>query len=106
MYNAGGGSATVMTKALLLEKRQEIRRIAARFGAGNVRVFGSVARGDERDDSDVDLLVTFEPGRSLVDHAGLVMALEELLGKRVEVASDKALRERVRARVLNEALPL
>lgn len=92
--------------AILARRREEIGRIAARFGASNVRVFGSVARGDDRDDSDLDLLVTFEPGRSLVDHAGLVMALEDLLGRRVEIASDRGLRPRVRGRVLQEAVPL
>ena len=91
---------------LLHEKREEILRIAAKNGAGNVRVFGSVARGEADLASDVDLLVTLEPGTTLLDHAGLILELEELLGCKVEVASDRGLRPRVKERVLSEAVPL
>ena len=91
---------------LLNAKRPEILRAAKDHGAGNVRVFGSVARGHASADSDVDLLVDLEPGRSLLDHAALVLELEALLGRRVDVAVARGLRSRIRDRVLKEAIPL
>jgi len=91
---------------VLREKRDEILRIAARHGARNVRVFGSLARGDARPDSDVDLLVDLEPGRSLFDLGGLLMDLQDLLGHSVDVVTERGLRERIRDRVLQEAVPL
>jgi len=91
---------------LLKEKREEILRIAAAHGACNVRVFGSVARGDADETSDVDLLVTLEPGTTLLDHAALILELEDVLGRKVDVASDRGLRPRVKERVLGEAMPL
>ena len=91
---------------LLKDRREDILRIAAQHGAHNVRVFGSVARGDARPDSDVDLLVEMESGRSLLDLGGLLMDLQALLGREVDVVTDKGLRDRIRARVLQEAKPL
>jgi predicted nucleotidyltransferase len=91
---------------LLQDQREAILRIAAQHGAHNVRVFGSVARGEARPDSDVDLLVELEPGRSLLDLGGLLMDLQTLLGREVDVVTDKGLRDRIRARVLQEARPL
>ena len=91
---------------LLNERRDEILEIAARYGASNVRVFGSVARNEAGPSSDVDVLVDLEPGRTLLDHAGLMIALEELLGCKVDVAVDGGLKERIRDRVLAEAVPL
>jgi predicted nucleotidyltransferase len=91
---------------LLRKRRGEILALAARFGATDMRVFGSVARGQDRGDSDVDLLVRFERGRSLLDHAGLELVLQELLGRRVEVASEGGLRTRYRERILAEAVPV
>ena len=91
-------------QAIIRERAEDIRRIARQHGATHVRVIGSVARGEDREDSDIDLLVTFEQGRSLMDHSGLQIALEKLLGRRVEVASDRGLRPKVRERVLKEAL--
>ncbi len=76
---------------LLKEKREEILRIAAKHGARNVRVFGSVVRGEAGEDSDVDLLVEFDPDRSLLDHATLVLDLEELLGCKVNVVTEGGL---------------
>jgi len=93
-------------RRLLKAKRQDILRIAAEHGAHNVRVFGSAARGDARDDSDIDFLVEFEPGTSLLTHADLIVALEDLLGRRVDVAPEKSLKERLREKVLAEAMPL
>ena len=87
-------------------KRVDILRVAAAHGARNVRVFGSVARGESGSESDIDLLVEFEPGRSLLDHAALQIELEALLGRRVDVASERGLRPRIRERVLREARPL
>ncbi len=92
--------------ALLAEKRGEILAVAARYGGTNIRVFGSVARREARPDSDLDLLVTFPRGTSLLDHAGFQLDLEDLPGIRVEVASDRGLRDRVRETVLQEAVPL
>jgi predicted nucleotidyltransferase len=90
----------------LRSRRAEILDIARKRGARNVRIFGSVARGDAGPDSDVDILVEFEPGRSLLDHAGLMLDLSELLGCKVDVATDRGLRPRIRDRVLLEAVPL
>jgi len=91
---------------VLKNKREEILRIAARHGADNVRVFGSVARGESDEKSDLDLLVTMKPGASLLDHAALWLELQELLGRQVDVVSEKGLRPRMRDRVLKEAIPL
>ncbi|MDP2895767.1 MAG: nucleotidyltransferase family protein [bacterium] len=87
-------------------KRAEIVRLAARYGARHVRLIGSVARGEAGPGSDVDFLVEFEPGRTLLDHAALMQDLEALLGCTVDVASERGLRDRIRARVLAEAIPL
>ena len=87
-------------------RREEILCVAARHGARNVRVFGSTARAEADDRSDVDFLVEMEPGRSLLDMGGLLMDLQELLGCKVDVVSDKGLRARIRGRVVGEAVPL
>lgn len=91
---------------LLKNKRAEIFRIATQHGARNVRIFGSVARGEARPDSDVDFLVDMEEGRSLLDLGGLLMDLQDLLLCKVDVVTEKGLRERIRDRVLREAVPL
>lgn len=91
---------------LLQEKREDILRIAARRGASNVRVFGSIARGEADSKSDIDLLVDLEPGRSLFDLGGLLMDLQDLLDRKVDVVTERGLRERIRERVLKEAVPL
>ena len=91
---------------LLKEKQKEILQLAAQHGAKNVRVFGSVARGEADDQSDVDFLVEMEPGRSLLDMGGLLMDLQDLLGRKVDVVSVKGLRARIRDRVLREAVPV
>lgn len=88
------------------EQREEILRIARSHGAHNVRVFGSVARGEVTEDSDLDLLVKMDAGRSLFDHAALIGDLQEMLGCKVDVASERGLRARIRDRVLREATPL
>lgn len=91
---------------VIREKRDEILAIATRYGARNVRVFGSVARGEADAESDVDLLVEFDETTSLLDHASMLIELEALLGRRVDVAPEKCLRPRIRERVLEEAVPL
>lgn len=92
---------------LLVDKREEILRLAAQHGVTNVRVFGSVARGEARPDSDIDLLVDQDWSRlSAWGGMELVVALEDLLGRRVEVATVEELKPRIRARVLREAVPL
>jgi predicted nucleotidyltransferase len=87
-------------------KRETILQIAQRHGATNVRVFGSISRGDARADSDVDFLVDLDAGRSLFDLGGLLMDLQEFLGCPVDVVTEKGLRPRIRERVLREAVSL
>jgi len=91
---------------ILKEKREEILRMAEKRGARNVRVFGSAARGETNEKSDIDFLVDLEPGRSLLDLGGLWWELNELLGVKVDVVTERGLRERIRERVLKEAVPL
>lgn len=91
---------------LLRVKREDILRICAKYGARNVRVFGSVARGEADEGSDLDFLVELEPGRTLFDLGGLQYELEELLGCKVDVVTERGLKSRIRDRVLREALPV
>ena len=91
---------------VLKQKREEILDLAAKHGASNVRVFGSVARGEAGPSSDVDLLVSLEPGTTLIRHAALARKLRGLLGRDVHVVSERALRERIKERVIQEAVPL
>lgn len=91
---------------LLQSKRKEILQIAARNGATNVRVFGSVARGEARVDSDVDFLVTLEVDRSMLDLARLLRELQALLDRPVDVVTEAGLRPRIRSQVLKDARPL
>ena len=86
--------------------RSEILKLASKHGAKRVRIFGSVARGEADDKSDIDFLVDMEAGKSLMDMGGLQMDLKDLLGCHVDVITEKGLKERIRARVLNEAIPL
>ena len=90
----------------LNSRRDDILGIAARHGARNVRVFGSVARGDAHPGSDVDLLVDLEPGRTLLDHVALWQDLEELLGRRVDVVVEGGISPHLEKRILAEATPL
>jgi predicted nucleotidyltransferase len=91
---------------LLQEKRQEILKIAAKHGAYNVRIFGSVARGEADEKSDVDFLVDAGPRRTPFFPGGLVVDLEALLGRRVDIVTERGLRLRIKDRVLKEAIPL
>jgi uncharacterized protein len=90
---------------LLREKRDDIKRIAARHGAYNIRVFGSVARGEAGPESDIDILIDVGPTTSSWFPAGLILDLEDLLGRRVEVITEKALNPELRDHVLREAIP-
>ena len=91
---------------LLHEKRGDILSLASKYGASNVRVFGSVARGEADAESDIDLLVDMAPGRSLFDMGGLLMDLPEMLGHNVDIVTPQGLRDRIRDRVLKEAVVL
>ena len=93
-------------QALRSDRREEMLKLATEHGARNLRVFGSVARGEANENSDLDLLVDWEPGRSLLDHSGLVQDLQELLGIKVHVGTEKSLHWYVRDRILREAAPL
>jgi len=91
---------------ILKDRRDAILEVARRHGAHTIRVFGSVARGEADSESDVDFLVDLEPGRSVFDQGGLLMDLQNLLGRKVDVVTEAGLRPRIRARVLAEAVPL
>ncbi len=87
-------------------RREQILAIAHKNGAHDVRIFGSVARGDARPDSDIDFLVNLEAGHSLLDLARLLRELQTLLGHNVDVVTEAGLRPRIRPQVLKEARPL
>jgi len=95
----------VTLERLRADKRDEALRLAAQHGAKRIRIFGSVARGEARETSDPDLLVDWEPGRSLLDHAALAQDLEELLNTKVHIGTERSLHWYVRDRILKEATP-
>ena len=101
-----GYNMVMVTRQILQQNRDAILAIAKRYGAHDVRIFGSVARGDATRDSDLDLVVRFDPERSLFDHGGLLMELQELLGVKVDVISEHGMRERFRRHVMKEAVAL
>ena len=103
---ADGRSATERLRALLADHRDELFRIAAEHKASNVRVFGSVARGDAHFGSDIDFIVDLDDRATLLDLGGIQAGFEEALGCRVDVGSAGALKTEMRARVLAEAVPL
>ena len=90
----------------LIGNKRDAILAAAKHGAHRVRVFGSVARGDARADSDVDFLIQLDEERSLLDHVALVQDLEDLLGRKVDVITENAIHWYIRDRVLAEAVPL
>jgi predicted nucleotidyltransferase len=96
----------MVSLSTLAERRGEILRAAELRHTRNVRVFGSVARGDNTETSDIDLLVTPKPGCSLFDLGGLLEDLQDLLGCRVDVVTEEGLKPRLRERILREAVPL
>ncbi len=93
-------------QTLIEEKREKILEIAAKYGAFDMRIFGSVARGEADETSDIDFVVKMEPGRSLMDLGGLLFDLQDLLGLKVDVVTEGGLRERIRDQVMREAVPL
>ena len=94
----------ITLETLRAARREEVLRLAALHGAHNVRVFGSVARGEADDSSDVDLLVKVHPGCSLLDLGGFLMDMQDLLGRKVDVLTDDGLKPRIRERVIREAV--
>jgi len=95
-----------MGSAILRAYRQQILDLATRHGARDVRVFGSLARGEGGESSDLDLLVTLVEGRSLLDLIGLKQDIEDLIHRSVDVVSERALSPYLREQVLSEAIPL
>ncbi|MFC1793470.1 nucleotidyltransferase family protein [Planctomycetota bacterium] len=91
---------------IIVSRKEQILALAAKYGASNVRVFGSVARGTADENSDVDFLVNLAPGRSLFDLGGLLYELQKLLDRNVDVITPAGLRPRIRDRVLKEAVPI
>jgi predicted nucleotidyltransferase len=94
-------------KQLLQERREEILEIASKHGAFNVRVFGSVARGEETENSDIDFLINYDINKiSSWFPVGLIRDLEGLLGRKVDVVTETGLKERIRDRVLRDCILL
>jgi predicted nucleotidyltransferase len=96
----------MVTLETLRLRKPEILKVAEQYGGRNIRVFGSVARGESREDSDIDLLVDLDEGRNLFDLGGLLMDLKDLLGPRVDLVTARTLHRYIRERVLAEATPL
>lgn len=100
------GLPKMTTSEIIKMRREKILAIAERHGADDVRIFGSVARGEAGPDSDIDFLVRFRAGTTLLDQAALIRELEAALGSRVDVVSESGLKTRIRERVLREAIRL
>jgi len=96
----------VNESALPTAQRDRIKRIAAAHGAQNIRLFGSFARDAAGPESDVDLLITLEAGRTLLDLIAIKQDLEDLLGRRVDVVTERSLSPYIRDHILAEARPL
>jgi predicted nucleotidyltransferase len=91
---------------IISSQREQILALANKYGASDVRIFGSVARGTADERSDIDFLVDLAPGRSLLDLGGLLYELQQLLGRSVDVITAAGLRPRIRDRVLKEAVSI
>ncbi|HTV48060.1 MAG TPA: nucleotidyltransferase family protein [Phycisphaerae bacterium] len=96
----------MITRQMLNKKREAILEIAGKYGAHDVRIFGSVVRGENTEASDLDILVRFDPDRTLMDHAALIGKLEDLLGVKIDVIDADGMRPRFREVVEKEALLL
>ena len=94
------------TLSALRSKRAEILALATKHGASNVRVFGSVVRGEDQEGSDVDLLVDMQESRSLFDLIGLQQDIERVLGKKVDLLTPNGINRYLKDRILGEAAPL
>lgn len=104
--NVFWGDIVMKIHEMILGKRDEILRIAEEHGALNVRIFGSVARGEADEKSDVDFLVDMGPNRSFFFPGGLIMDLQELLQRKVDVITENGLQKKIREKVLKEAVSL
>jgi hypothetical protein len=91
---------------IIQQKREDILEIAERHGAYNVRIFGSVVKGDDDENSDIDFLVDVGENRSFFFPGGLLLELEELLGRKVDIVTEKGLKQRMKKRILKEVVPL
>jgi uncharacterized protein len=91
---------------IIQQKRKEIMTVALAHGLVNVRVFGSVARGEDTAQSDIDFLVDLEKGRTLLDLGGALVQLQDLLGRKVDIVTERGLHWYLREEILKEARPL
>ena len=91
---------------IIQDKKEQVLALATRHGASNVRIFGSVANGTAKTDSDIDFLVDLEPGRSLFDLGGLLMDLQQLFDRKVDVVTENGLHWYIKERILREAKPI
>ena len=91
---------------LIADKRDDILELAAQYGASNIRIFGSVARGTAKPDSDIDFLVVMEPDKSLFEMGGLLIKLQELLNRKVDIVTENGLHWYIKDNILKEAKPL
>ena len=91
---------------ILQQKKKEILAVAREHGLLNIRVFGSVARGEDTPESDIDFLVDLEKGRSLFDLGGALIKLQDLLGRKVDIVTERGLHWYLRDKILKEARPL
>jgi predicted nucleotidyltransferase len=96
----------VTMSPIVQNKRDDILRIATQYGASHVRIFGSAARGEAGPQSDVDVLIRLEPGRSLLDIIAIKQELEALLGRKVDVLTESSISPYLREQILMEAIPL
>jgi len=103
---SGNSEAAKALRELLQTKREDILHTATTYGVFNVRIFGSVVRGEADKESDIDLLVDVAPGRTLFDLGEFLADLENLLGHEIDVVTEKSLSSQIRERVLEEAVPL
>lgn len=106
LSKSGGDEHFSGYRLLIDANKEEIIKVASQYGAFNIRICGSVARGDDTPMSDVDLLVDIEEGRSLLELGALLMDLQDLLGCKIDILTEKGLKNRVRERVLKDAIPL
>ncbi|PWR69707.1 nucleotidyltransferase family protein [Methanospirillum lacunae] len=90
----------------VIRRKEAIQKVAAIHGARKIRIFGSVIRGEDTPESDLDLLVEFEPGRSLIDHIALIQDLQDLLERNVDVVTENGLNTYIRDQIIQEAIPL
>lgn len=91
---------------ILREKREDVLKIAEKYGLQNLRVFGSVARGEDDEKSDLDLLASFKPGFTLFDHIDVMNELIIVLGCKVDIVSEEGVKKRIRERIVLEAKPI